>query len=248
MPRVRLTLQPVAKLVRKPKFCPVRAEWLSSSATKPQSHKGFCQHINFSNALESPHLELWSWIKSLSSISNTNSLYRWSFQAMDPLSALSLAGTIVQFVDFGSKLLSESSQLYKSSLGKLEAHEELELVTGDLQCVIVKLRETFNLVSGEPCGPLQQNDQFQEDSFHKICEEALEIADELLNRLKRLKVKDGKYRAWESLKAAVKIAWSKEEISSLRQRLSIFRESLHSRLMLSMKYSIIYAYSTSRAY
>jgi hypothetical protein len=59
---------------------------------------------------------------------------------MDPLSALSLAGTIIQFADFGSKLLSESLQLYKSSRGTLDANEQLELVTADLQSVIAKLR------------------------------------------------------------------------------------------------------------
>jgi len=157
---------------------------------------------------------------------------------MDPLSALSLAGTVVQFVDFGSKLLSESFELYKSSRGTLEANEQLELVTGDLQSVIAKLRMTSNIVSeepSEPSEPLTEKDQRQEDSFQKICEEAMQIAEELLNRLKALKIKGGRHRAWESLKAAVKCAWSKDEIMCLKQRLSIFKESLHSRLMLSMR-------------
>lgn len=36
---------------------------------------------------------------------------------MDPLSALSLAGTIVQFVDFSCKLISQTRKAYKSTTG-----------------------------------------------------------------------------------------------------------------------------------
>jgi hypothetical protein len=153
---------------------------------------------------------------------------------MDPLSALSLAGTIVQFVDFGSKLLSNSVQLYKSSKGALKTHEELELITGDLQSVIVKLRGTSSIVSGEVAGPLTEVDQRQEDSFRKICDEATQIAKELLSRLRSLRVKNGEHRRWESLKAATKTTWSQDEISSLKQRLSTLKESLHLRSVLSL--------------
>jgi hypothetical protein len=161
---------------------------------------------------------------------------------MDPLSALSLAGTIIQFADFGSKLLSESLQLYKSSRGTLDANEQLELVTADLQSVIAKLRTTSNIAIEEGLsestpgnGQNDGNDQNEEDPFEKICEEAMQIAEELLNRLKALKVKEGKHRAWESLKAAVRCAWSKDEITTVRHRLSIFKETLQLRLMLSIK-------------
>jgi hypothetical protein len=66
---------------------------------------------------------------------------------MDPFSALSLAGTIVQLADFGSKLLTSGVQLYRSSTGALKAHEKLELITGDLQSVIIKLRGSSSIVS-----------------------------------------------------------------------------------------------------
>jgi hypothetical protein len=143
---------------------------------------------------------------------------------MDPLTALSVAGTIIQFVDFGNKLLKNSVQLYKSSRGSLKANEELELITGDLKCVISKLREAF---SSSPAGPVIGQNSFQ-GNFVEICDEAAKIAAELLERLNGLKVKDGKYRTWESLKAAVKAAWSKEEIQGLERRLSLLKESLRS--------------------
>jgi hypothetical protein len=143
---------------------------------------------------------------------------------MDPLTALSVAGTIIQFVDFGNKLLKNGVQLYKSSRGSLKANEELELITGDLQCVISKLREAF--ISSLARSEIGQNTS--RGGFVKICDEAAKIAAELLERLNGLKAKDGKYRTWESLKAAVKVAWSKEEIKALERRLSLLKESLRS--------------------
>lgn len=62
---------------------------------------------------------------------------------MDPLTVLSLAGTIVQFVDFGRTLITDARDLYSSSAGTLTANEELELVTADLQALALKLRNSF---------------------------------------------------------------------------------------------------------
>lgn len=63
-----------------------------------------------------------------------------SFQLeMDPLTALSLAGNIVQFVEFSSKLLKEGHSLYKSRTGALAIHEELKLTMNDLRTLIAKV-------------------------------------------------------------------------------------------------------------
>jgi hypothetical protein len=59
---------------------------------------------------------------------------------MDALSALSLAGNIIQFIDFGSRLLSNARELYKSSVGSLATHDEIVLITTDLKTLIKKLR------------------------------------------------------------------------------------------------------------
>jgi hypothetical protein len=156
---------------------------------------------------------------------------------MDPLTALSVAGTIIQFVDFGSKLLSSGIELYKSVQGTLKVHEELELVTSDLNSVIIKFRQRSRSPLGEIDRPLTTDNQHQEDSFHTICDEAARIANELLTRLQKLKVKaNGKLRSWESLKAAVKAAWSQDEIASLTRRLSTLKEVFYSRYMLSLGY------------
>jgi hypothetical protein len=86
---------------------------------------------------------------------------------MDPLSALSLAGNIVQFVDFGLKLLSGAVELYKSPSGTLAAHHELELVTTDLSALVIKLRQSFD--QGGGIRSADQDAVTQRRSFEQIC-------------------------------------------------------------------------------
>jgi hypothetical protein len=52
---------------------------------------------------------------------------------LDPLTALSLAGNIVQFVDFSTKLLAKGHELYKSADGTSVGYSELEAIAKDLQ-------------------------------------------------------------------------------------------------------------------
>src|SRR5271156_3561275 len=129
---------------------------------------------------------------------------------MDPLTALSVAGTIVQFIDFGSKLLQDGQGLYKSSSGTLTANQELELITADLQSVLSKLRKSADTT--ELPGPLTQEDHKDHLSFKDVCDGASTVAEELLARLDMLKVKGKKYRKLSSLQKALSNLWSKEEV------------------------------------
>ena len=157
---------------------------------------------------------------------------------MDPLAALSVAGTIIQFVDFGNELLKNSVHLYKSSRGSLEAHEELELITADLQCVISKLRGSFSLRPTGPTPPLA-GDQVLQNNIMEICDKAANIAAELLKKLNSLRAKDGKHRTWESLKAALKLVWSHDEILLSRKRLSHLKDALHVRITQLLGWAFI---------
>jgi hypothetical protein len=150
---------------------------------------------------------------------------------MDPLAALSIAGNIVQFVEYGSKLLSQSLELYRSSQGSLAADHELHLVTSDLRALVLKLRTD---------GSSPRPSRFQPDAedtssdFRKVCNEAIALAEEILSRLDGLKV-TGKYRAWTSFKQAIKAAWSQKEKDNLTKRLSTLKSALETRVLLSLR-------------
>ena len=154
---------------------------------------------------------------------------------MDPLAALSLAGTIVQFVDFGCKLLAEGKQLYKSSTGILTVNEELELATTDLRALIDKVQKPLKGSSSNLSPWLAKEDPETQLRFETICREAAKLAEELIERLDRLKLRGSQSRAWESLKQVIKGAWSKDEIISLTRRLAALRKALETRVLFSIR-------------
>jgi hypothetical protein len=155
---------------------------------------------------------------------------------MDPLTAFSLAGTIIQFVDFGSKLFSEGRALYGSTTGALTANEELELILIDLRAIIAKLKQPlgqFAPVGHSPGAPSTPNSQM---TFDSICDGTLKVAEEMIKRIGTLKLKDGKKRAPEVLRKVVKNAWSKSEMDELQKRLASFKSALDTGLVMSIRY------------
>ncbi|KAE9364418.1 hypothetical protein N431DRAFT_421379 [Stipitochalara longipes BDJ] len=154
---------------------------------------------------------------------------------MDALTALSLAGNIIQFVDFGTKLLSRAGELYKSSQGSLRVNDEIELVTADLKSLITKIQ--VSLLKKDESEDLGDQDQAQSGSFRKVCDEAVKVADELVGRLKKLKI-NGKHRRLTSLQQAVKTLWNEKEVASLMRRLLTLKETLESHVLLSIRESL----------
>lgn len=128
---------------------------------------------------------------------------------MDPITALSLAGNVIQFVDFGTRLLSRAGGLYKSSTGSLAIRDEIELITTDLQVFITKLRNSFSIRASTNLQTLVHGDTLA--SFEKICDEAAKIAEELKEKLASLRT-GGKLGKFRSLRQAVKTIWSEEEV------------------------------------
>lgn len=140
---------------------------------------------------------------------------------MDPLAAVSLAGNIIQFIEFGTRLLSTTKELYRSSAGSLTVHDEIELVTTDLSILVAKLKQNW---TDEP------------SNFRKICDEAASVATEIVTKLGTMKVKkEGKYRELRSFRAAVTQIWSGKELEVLEARLGHMREALKTRVLFSLR-------------
>lgn len=144
---------------------------------------------------------------------------------------ISLVGNIVQFVDFGSKLLSNAVELYRSPVGKLAGHHQLELVTTDLHALISKLRQSYYPENDRS----SEGNEAQRKTFEAICDEAAKVAEELATRLDKLKVKDGRLRKWHSLQHAVEGAWSRNELLDLKKQLSGLKDALKTRVLFSIR-------------
>jgi hypothetical protein len=146
---------------------------------------------------------------------------------LDPMSAVSLASSIVQFIDFSGKIVSKGRRIYLSAEGALPKNLELGVVTNDLSRLAGALRKAA-------LDRTKSNDD--EKSLQTISDECAKIADILLERLEKLKVKsDAKHRGWKSVRQALKSVWSKEELEELAARLWMFRDQLQFQVLVSMK-------------
>ncbi|KAF2441831.1 hypothetical protein P171DRAFT_465451 [Karstenula rhodostoma CBS 690.94] len=140
---------------------------------------------------------------------------------LDPFSALGIAANVVQFIEFGSKLVSESHEIYKSATGTSTGIVELEMIYTDL-IKFTKSLQTPNNSSQTP----------EEESLRQLAASCLTVANELLNIINALKVNaDGHHRKWRSFRQAMKSTWKQTDIDNLQKRLADFRGQLTVRLL-----------------
>lgn len=104
---------------------------------------------------------------------------------MDPLTALSVASNIIQFVDFGSRLVSKAHRLYRSADGALTEHIHLEVIITDLGTLLKGLQGKLP----EHRQPLNNQTVIEDDkALDDLCKRAAEIAEELMRRLEKLMI------------------------------------------------------------
>jgi hypothetical protein len=147
---------------------------------------------------------------------------------MDPFTALSIAGCIVQFVDFASKVVSKGNQIYRSNDGSLAENTDLEVVTTDLLLLQAKLKCSL------PMGGAASESTACDPALASLMGASEELAEMLLQRLNMAKAQ-GRYRRWKSLRQALKSVSSKDEVDGMAKRLSMFREELQTHILVSLK-------------
>lgn len=140
---------------------------------------------------------------------------------MEALAIIGLVGNIVQFVDFSGKLISKSTELYRSSEGALAENVDTETTTNHLVLLNSKLRGAATATGDR--------------ALENLCKSCNTVAEKLLAALDKVKVK-GEQRKWKSVRKALQSVWSKEEIGELERRLSKLREELNSHIVVGLRY------------
>lgn len=149
---------------------------------------------------------------------------------MEALAAVSLAGSILQFLNFTGDAISKSRQIHASVNGTLKEHDDLETITTDLKDLSVRLQAS--------AGPV-------DSALERLCIRCQEIADELLKALESLCVK-GKYTRSQSLRKALKVLWGKEKLKVLEERLALFRQELTLHVTVELRYDCSLSGSCNR--
>ncbi|KAF2183956.1 hypothetical protein K469DRAFT_634657 [Zopfia rhizophila CBS 207.26] len=141
---------------------------------------------------------------------------------MELLTAIGLAANIVQFVEFGARLLSEANEVYHSTTGLTNEHVELQDIAENLKQMVNRLNTPYHDLSRKSLS-----------SFHPagveingIASSAKTVADDLIAVIQKLKVNDASKRGWRSFRQALSTLWNKDKIENLQKRLDALRNQL----------------------
>jgi hypothetical protein len=145
---------------------------------------------------------------------------------MDGLSALSVAASVAQFIEFGCSLVSITKEIYTSAGGAPLQQIEAE-------SAIKRLVE----LSGRIKSPSKLGVQgTTDDALQAICDGFISVSNELLSKLEKLKVQDGqKFRRYNSLRQALKSVWSKGSMEDVANRLNAFRKEMDAHMLVSLR-------------
>lgn len=141
---------------------------------------------------------------------------------MDPLTAISLASSIVQFIDYSTKLIHGAKEIYGSVTGATEENHRLENVTAEMQTLSLKLL---------PRQDAQQTED--EQALSRLAAECKILSDQILALLKSIKPKDFNSKR-QSVWAALKSKWNEREKQELEERLKNCRSQLELQLNFLM--------------
>lgn len=145
---------------------------------------------------------------------------------LDPLTALSLAAAVIQFVDFGSKLIATSHEIYISVNGATKENATIGEVTADIKGFCRRLVEQGDTIHGF------SSDEVELTRLARSCEE---LAHDLLCLLANLKVAPGASK-WQAFKKAILAARKGGNVQDLEKRLSKIQKQIQARLQHMMAY------------
>jgi hypothetical protein len=157
---------------------------------------------------------------------------------LDPLSALSVAACVVQFVDFAAKVVSKGKDIYSSQEGVLEENSFAETVTIRLKEKVKALETSYQ--SGQHITIRSEKAQILARGrvvrLKDIIERCTQLSQELLDKLGSLEVPKGsEFRKWKSFRQALKSVWSKQEIDAISEKLRYLRAELDSEIINELR-------------
>ena len=147
---------------------------------------------------------------------------------LDPLTALSLAASAIQLVDFSGKIISKGKSLYKSLEGVTRENAELE------ESIARSKESSIGLKNALP--PKTAGLTTDEDRLRKTCKACAHVSEELISCLQSLRVSStARHRGLESLRKALKTMLSSSKSDALLERLTILRAELDTHILILLE-------------
>ncbi|CZR56297.1 uncharacterized protein PAC_06185 [Phialocephala subalpina] len=150
---------------------------------------------------------------------------------LDPLTAISLAGNVMQFLDFSGKVIVKAKELGISTHGATQGVNTLEIVTRDLLSLTQRLKDDLRSASLSDTG---RGLVREEETLKELCDGCILLSKKMIERLERLKPASGAGRR-KTLKLAAMTVWSQNELDELADQLDAYRSQLELRVLLSFR-------------
>ncbi|KAH8670738.1 hypothetical protein BGZ61DRAFT_459840 [Ilyonectria robusta] len=172
---------------------------------------------------------------------------------MDPLSAVSLAACVVQFTDFGTRLISETTKVYRGLSGATARIVELSNIYHDLSQLCQAIDEKLTLLSGANRPPTASG-----ASLVSACHRCKAAGVRVRQSVAKLQAKGttkidfeaelpkdsyGKIRIrpedrsnFQSFRTALILMWSKNQVDGLLRDLADIRSGLMMAMIANLWY------------
>lgn len=137
----------------------------------------------------------------------------------EAVAALGVAANVLQFLDYGSRFVSQAWRIHKTGSDGLDGIPNLQLMTKQLQEVL---------------GDLQKHQATDNPELLQLSEECSRVARRLIESIDCIGIPQGG-RKRDALKTAFKMAWKREEIQQLQRELDGFRQQLSLHLLASLR-------------
>jgi hypothetical protein len=137
------------------------------------------------------------------------------------ITALGIAGNVLQFVDFGLTLVFKAREIHESAKGALAEHVDIGLLAKDLTALTEKLEASSTATS-------------KDDSLDKICKRCTATGKELLETLRKMEVDEEKTKI-KSARKALKIILGRDGVEEIKERLEDYRKEIEFHVMVDLK-------------
>ncbi|KAH7131233.1 hypothetical protein EDB81DRAFT_950572 [Dactylonectria macrodidyma] len=141
---------------------------------------------------------------------------------MDPINAFQVAAAVIGLVDFGSRLLSDTIEIYQSASGHTARDVELTTLSEDLSSLSEQLQNHLEAASSTSSA--------SESTLRALSARSIDASNKLKSAIGELQAnKPGSSKistAANSLASALKAIWKKSEIEALKENLLEIRSQI----------------------
>ncbi|KAF2853440.1 hypothetical protein T440DRAFT_505771 [Plenodomus tracheiphilus IPT5] len=150
---------------------------------------------------------------------------------MEPLSALSIATAVVQFLDFAGKLVSGTWTIYRGQPSNdAGGDSDIKTIMESLTKVTRKLQVTSTHNSLTPWSS-------QDVAITALAKRCTSVGEQLLELLEQLHSRSQR-QFWDSFCTALRTIWSEKQVARLRQTLDSYRQQISMHMLVAMREQI----------